>query len=206
MTISLKNIVVWSPSPDPKSPNYAFLEGTVPMLRTLSRLYDLYLLMQMSSPEERQQIIHLFTSAGLFRASKPGREDWIDRSRLVFCQSPEGKEYIARNLCSFVHIDDDLTTIRNLTPFVKRFIWVRRTSRDRQYNSFDTKPYSPLHAKNEPKALNSGLMLGHVSAKSVWSEVLASNLDHLEICDDVVKSSINPNRSLQKTAPFYHSL
>ncbi|ORX90775.1 hypothetical protein K493DRAFT_189635, partial [Basidiobolus meristosporus CBS 931.73] len=105
MTLSLKNVIVWNPLPDPTTPNYAFLEGTVPMIRSFARIYDIYLLMQISSLEERQQIIHLFSSAGLFEPTKPGQGDSIDQSRLVFCQSAEGKEYIARNLHSFIHVD-----------------------------------------------------------------------------------------------------
>ncbi|KAK9702200.1 hypothetical protein K7432_011363 [Basidiobolus ranarum] len=212
MTLSLKNVIVWNPLPDPKTPNYAFLEGTVPMVRSFARLYDIYLLMQVSSPEERRQIIHLFSSAGLFNPTKPGSDDAIDQSRLVFCQSPEGKEYIARNLNSFVHVDNDVKIIRNLTPFVKRFVWVRRTSQDWQQSQLKAQlqpqsqhgpPRSTINDKNPP--LNpistwyappkTGPTISQVAAKAVWSEVLASNLDHLEICDDLVKSTMNPNRA-----------
>ncbi|KAK9728382.1 hypothetical protein K7432_001096 [Basidiobolus ranarum] len=215
MTLSLKNVIVWNPFPDPTTPNYAFLEGTVPMVRSFAKLYDMYLLMQVSSPEERLQIIHLFTSAGLFQPSKPGENDSIERSRLVFCQSPEGKEYIARNLNSYVHVDNDVKIIRNLTPFVKRFIWVRRTSQDRpQHCKVQSHPTSePFHSafneKNEPpKSITTWYpppksypTVGQVATKAVWSEVVASNLEHLEICDDLVKSSMNPNIPNQTCYP-----
>ncbi|KAF9903277.1 hypothetical protein EC991_004005 [Linnemannia zychae] len=45
MTISLKNTIVWNPSPDPTTPNYGFVEGAVPLLFHLAETYNLHLIL-----------------------------------------------------------------------------------------------------------------------------------------------------------------
>ncbi|KAK3839680.1 MAG: hypothetical protein J3R72DRAFT_178969 [Linnemannia gamsii] len=45
MTISLKNTIVWNPSPDPTTPNYGFVEGAIPLLFHLAETYNLHLIL-----------------------------------------------------------------------------------------------------------------------------------------------------------------
>ncbi|KAF9942132.1 hypothetical protein BGZ65_008777 [Modicella reniformis] len=45
MTISLKNTIVWNPSPDPKAPNYGFVEGVIPLLFHLAENFNLHLIL-----------------------------------------------------------------------------------------------------------------------------------------------------------------
>ncbi|KAG0218920.1 hypothetical protein BGX33_005410 [Mortierella sp. NVP41] len=45
MTISLKNTIVWNPSPDPTTPNYGFVEGAIPLLLHLAENYNLHLIL-----------------------------------------------------------------------------------------------------------------------------------------------------------------
>ncbi|KAF8924297.1 hypothetical protein EDD21DRAFT_421310 [Dissophora ornata] len=45
MTISLKNTIVWNPSPDPTTPNYGFMEGAVPLLFHLAENFNLHLIL-----------------------------------------------------------------------------------------------------------------------------------------------------------------
>ncbi|KAF9927880.1 hypothetical protein FBU30_002802 [Linnemannia zychae] len=45
MTISLKNTIVWNPSPDPTTPNYGFVEGVIPLLFHLAETYNLHLIL-----------------------------------------------------------------------------------------------------------------------------------------------------------------
>ncbi|KAI1317024.1 hypothetical protein EDD11_009090 [Mortierella claussenii] len=45
MTISLKNTIVWNPSPDPTAPNYGFVEGAIPLLFHLAENFNLHLIL-----------------------------------------------------------------------------------------------------------------------------------------------------------------
>ncbi|KAL1916772.1 uncharacterized protein VTP21DRAFT_5476 [Calcarisporiella thermophila] len=146
ITISVKNTVLWNPSPDPTTPNYAFLENAVPILRHLSQYYSVHLIATTSSQMERDQITSLLTSAGLF--SKGG----LDRRRLLFCESEQGKVHIVRHLESAVHIEGgvgnaeaangeggsssrDGGVIAQLSQHVGRVVWVKRSSSDSRTGS-----------------------------------------------------------------------
>ncbi|KAF8962158.1 hypothetical protein BGZ46_001226 [Entomortierella lignicola] len=54
MTISIKNTIVWNPSPDPTTPNYGFVEGVIPLLFHLAETYNLHLIL-LSPPLQGEQ-------------------------------------------------------------------------------------------------------------------------------------------------------
>ncbi|KAG0240134.1 hypothetical protein B0O80DRAFT_462614 [Mortierella sp. GBAus27b] len=45
LTISLKNTIVWNPSPDPTAPNYGFVEGAIPLLFHLAENFNVHLIL-----------------------------------------------------------------------------------------------------------------------------------------------------------------
>ncbi|KAF9347843.1 hypothetical protein BGX26_000709 [Mortierella sp. AD094] len=55
MTISIKNTIVWNPSPDPTTPNYGFVEGVIPLLFHLAEIYNLHLILLSPLIQEAQQ-------------------------------------------------------------------------------------------------------------------------------------------------------
>ncbi|KAG0002016.1 hypothetical protein BGZ80_011767 [Entomortierella chlamydospora] len=55
MTISVKNTIVWNPSPDPTTPNYGFVEGVIPLLFHLAENYNLHLILLSPLIQEAQQ-------------------------------------------------------------------------------------------------------------------------------------------------------
>ncbi|KAF9109199.1 hypothetical protein BGX27_007877 [Mortierella sp. AM989] len=55
MTISIRNTIVWNPSPDPTTPNYGFVEGVIPLLFHLAENYNLHLILLCPPVRERQQ-------------------------------------------------------------------------------------------------------------------------------------------------------
>ncbi|KAG0215268.1 hypothetical protein BGX28_000487 [Mortierella sp. GBA30] len=55
MTISLKNTIVWNPSPDPTTPNYGFVEGAIPLLFHLAENYNLHLILLCPSLQPQPQ-------------------------------------------------------------------------------------------------------------------------------------------------------
>ncbi|KAF9432196.1 hypothetical protein BGZ76_011138 [Entomortierella beljakovae] len=55
MTISLKNTIVWNPSPDPTTPNYGFVEGVIPLLFHLAENYNLHLILLCPPTKATQQ-------------------------------------------------------------------------------------------------------------------------------------------------------
>ncbi|KAG0247659.1 hypothetical protein BG011_001117 [Mortierella polycephala] len=58
MTISLKNTIVWNPSPDPTTPNYGFVEGAIPLLTYLAENYNLHLILFCPPLEQNQHHSH----------------------------------------------------------------------------------------------------------------------------------------------------
>ncbi|GJJ75327.1 hypothetical protein EMPS_07685 [Entomortierella parvispora] len=55
MTISLKNTILWNPSPDPTAPNYGFVEGAIPLLFHLAENYNLHLILLCPPLQQLQQ-------------------------------------------------------------------------------------------------------------------------------------------------------
>ncbi|KAJ3192676.1 hypothetical protein HK101_006159 [Irineochytrium annulatum] len=121
ITIALRNVILWNPSPDPGSPNFAFIEGALPFLQSIamSSRCIVHLIALVSSDREQEQIKELLTSSGLFRAG-------LDRRRVLFCESDEGKFHIVRHIDPHTHVDADDECIRKLHPFLPRIIRCRR--------------------------------------------------------------------------------
>ncbi|KAG0304172.1 hypothetical protein BGZ98_005836 [Dissophora globulifera] len=57
MTISLKNTIVWNPSPDPTTPNYGFVEGVIPLLFHLAESFNLHLILLCPPLQQQQQAL-----------------------------------------------------------------------------------------------------------------------------------------------------
>ncbi|KAI8078147.1 uncharacterized protein B0P05DRAFT_587388 [Gilbertella persicaria] len=124
MTISLKNTVLWNPSPDVDTPIYAFREKSIQLLARLSYLYDIYVIVHVNSEEEKANI-----GALLANASNVFKE-LIDPRKIIYCSEEEGKVHIIRHIEPFVHIeggwemDDGEEIIKTLKPFVNKIIWL----------------------------------------------------------------------------------
>ncbi|KAJ3167326.1 hypothetical protein HDU88_002246 [Geranomyces variabilis] len=124
VTISMKNIIVWNPSPDPATPNHAFRESALPYLQSLVKLQNpriqIHLITVVSSDEEEVQIRELLKASGLYA-------DGLDERRVLFCGTEEGKAHLVRHIEPAVHVDQNDEVIERLAPYVKRLVRVRRT-------------------------------------------------------------------------------
>ncbi|KAI9254272.1 hypothetical protein BY458DRAFT_326258 [Sporodiniella umbellata] len=126
MTISLKNTILWNPSCDVGM--YAFQEDVVQLLHQISHLYEVYIVVQVSSEEEHKSIQSLLENAqgGLFSVNSKH----IDQRKIVYCSEEEGKMHIIRHIEPAVHIeggwekDDGEDVVRKLRPFVSKIIWI----------------------------------------------------------------------------------
>ncbi|CAO3666469.1 unnamed protein product [Umbelopsis ramanniana] len=122
MTISLKNTILWNPSSDVDSPNHAFQEKATHLLQQLSNYYHIYIIVHMNSPAERDQIDEMLTNSGMFK--------FIDRRKLLYCETEEGKIHMIRHLEPAVHIeggwerDDGEDIVRKIRTFVGKVVWV----------------------------------------------------------------------------------
>ncbi|CAO3690956.1 hypothetical protein G6F70_006280 [Rhizopus microsporus] len=169
MTISLKNTVLWNPSSDASM--YAFHENAVQLLSKLTHLYDIYVIIHVSSDEERRVIQSLLENAQLFTEKK---ESTLDSRKVLFCSEEEGKMHIIRHIEPSVHIeggwerDDGEEIVKRLKPFVNRIIWVvTRRRRD---------SFRPENVKEEDQAI-----LGHnieVSEKLIDTSVACEVMQH----------------------------
>ncbi|KAJ3184585.1 hypothetical protein HDU87_003986 [Geranomyces variabilis] len=124
VTISMKNIIVWNPSPDPATPNHAFRESALPYLQSLVKSQNpriqIHLITVVSSDEEEAQIRELLKASGLYA-------DGLDERRVLFCGTEEGKAHLVRHIEPAVHVDQNDEVIERLAPYVKRLVRVRRT-------------------------------------------------------------------------------
>ncbi|KAG2179763.1 hypothetical protein INT43_003546, partial [Umbelopsis isabellina] len=122
MTISLKNTILWNPSSDVNSPNHAFHERSTYLLQQLSSHYHIYIIVHMNSPQERELIDEMLTNSGMFK--------FIDRRKLLYCETEEGKIHMIRHLEPAVHVeggweqDDGEDIVRKIRTFVGKVVWV----------------------------------------------------------------------------------
>ncbi|KAI8085303.1 hypothetical protein BDF21DRAFT_359305 [Thamnidium elegans] len=127
LTVSLKNTVLWNPSPDVDRPMYGFQEKSIQILTRLSYIYELYIIVQVNSTEEKENIQELLENAtsvdGLFL-------DSIDKRKILYCSEEEGKMHIIRHIEPFIHVeggwekDDGQDIVNKLKPFISKIIWI----------------------------------------------------------------------------------
>ncbi|KAI9360136.1 hypothetical protein BD770DRAFT_362208 [Pilaira anomala] len=127
ITVSLKNTVLWNPSPDVDTPMYGFQEKSIQTLTRLSYLYDLYIIVQVNSDEEKGNIQQLLENA----SSVDGLLfDSVDKRKILYCSEEEGKIHIVRHIEPFIHVeggwekDDGEEIVSKLKPFVSKIIWI----------------------------------------------------------------------------------
>ncbi|KAI9469828.1 MAG: hypothetical protein EXX96DRAFT_612333 [Benjaminiella poitrasii] len=147
MTISLKNTVLWNPSTDIDTPMYGFRENSINLLARLSYVYDIYIVVHVSSEEEKSNIQH-FLMNGL---SNVTTQHFIDSRKIIYCSEEEGKIHIVRHLEPFIHVeggwemDDGEEIVRKLKPFVHRIVWIM-TKRRRD-------SFKPENIKEEDRSI-----------------------------------------------------
>ncbi|KAI8969272.1 hypothetical protein BDF20DRAFT_827316 [Mycotypha africana] len=122
MTISLKNTILWNPSPDVTTPIYGFKENNLKLLAGLSYIYDIYIIVHVNSEEEKSNIDSLL-KANLKQGS-------FDKRKILYCSEEEGKVHIVRHIEPFIHIeggwemDDGENIVKKLKPFIHKIVWL----------------------------------------------------------------------------------
>lgn len=106
---------------------YGFQEKSIQILTRLSYLYELYIIVQVNSVEEKENIEELLENAtsvdGLFF-------DSIDKRKILYCSEEEGKMHIIRHIEPFIHVeggwekDDGQDIVNKLKPFISKIIWI----------------------------------------------------------------------------------
>ncbi|GAA5805413.1 hypothetical protein HPULCUR_010929 [Helicostylum pulchrum] len=119
--------VLWNPSPDVDRPMYGFQEKSIQILTRLSYIYEVYIIVQVNSTEEKENIQELLENAasvdGLFF-------DSIDKRKVLYCSEEEGKMHIIRHIEPFIHVeggwekDDGQDIVNKLKPFISKIIWI----------------------------------------------------------------------------------
>ncbi|KAF9421327.1 hypothetical protein BGZ94_008865 [Podila epigama] len=165
MTISLKNTIVWNPSPDPTTPNYGFVEGTLPLLFYLAENYNLHLILlcpppqqlqtrgkereltiqeqdemkqqqQLGQEREREQILTMLRNAGLI--SSGGGPKLIDPRQLLICETEEGVGHVVRHLESQIHVESRPAVVEMVQGVVPKVVVVqKKTGRSRAPSTAD---------------------------------------------------------------------
>ncbi|KXN68538.1 hypothetical protein CONCODRAFT_9211 [Conidiobolus coronatus NRRL 28638] len=113
-TISLNKVILWNPSPDPKVPNFAFVESVVPALTQLCERYDVYFIALVNSQIEQDQILNLLNHSELVLKHQ------LDTRKILFCNSVEGKSHIVRHLEPYIHVDNEIDVIYKLKSYIHK--------------------------------------------------------------------------------------
>lgn len=106
---------------------YGFQEKSIQILTRLSYIYEVYIIVQVNSTEEKENIQELLENAasvdGLFF-------DSIDKRKVLYCSEEEGKMHIIRHIEPFIHVeggwekDDGQDIVNKLKPFISKIIWI----------------------------------------------------------------------------------
>ncbi|KAI8806742.1 hypothetical protein BJ742DRAFT_350440 [Cladochytrium replicatum] len=160
LTISVKNIILWNPSPDPRNPNYAFNEALLPYLQKLyaSQLYDIYLITVVSSDKEEEQITELLSSSTSGLVS-----NGLDPRKILFCETEEGKSHIVRHIEPHIHVESMDAALLKLVGHVPKLIRILRPTSSRSSSpklgpvtfASDTlpdRPQSPVERRRLPES------------------------------------------------------
>ncbi|CAG8493812.1 12708_t:CDS:2 [Ambispora gerdemannii] len=176
MSISLKDTLIWNPSNDPDSPNYAFVENVLALLQVLTKSYDIHLVAPVRNDQEKEQILSLFRNADLFSS--------IDERKVLFCETEEGKIHIVRHLESPIHIEGGTAeTVDLVRGFVERIVWIN--SKANNNNTFGI-------------ARNVFAISSNSASSSSVSSVDTSQWTNVEICNSLLASSLNLDRLIKR--------
>ncbi|KAJ3215360.1 hypothetical protein HDU67_000516 [Dinochytrium kinnereticum] len=121
LSISVQNVILWNPSPDPMHPNYAFTEHSLTHLLTLLThpRYIVHLMAVTTSNPETRQILSLLRTSGLFKAG-------LDPRRVLFFADEHAKCEAVVSLGSVVHVDSVDASVVRLAGIVPHVVRVGR--------------------------------------------------------------------------------
>jgi hypothetical protein len=105
---------------------YAFHENVLQLIIRLTYVYDIYIIIHISSVKERDRIQFLLenTQGGLFTGG------YMDHRKIIYCSEEEGKVHIIRHIEPVIHIeggweeDDGEKIVKRLQPFVNKIVWI----------------------------------------------------------------------------------
>ncbi|CAJ0642134.1 11447_t:CDS:2 [Entrophospora sp. SA101] len=156
-----------SSTSDTNTSVYVFLENAVSFLQLICKRYDVYLVCPISNEQEKHQIISLLSNENLFSTKV------IDKRKVIFCETEEGKVHIIRHIKASVHIESGLNNedvVGLVRSFVDNVIWVLY---DNDY--FD-------YYNGGSRKVNSDELSPNVEDRKQWTNV--------EICSDLWKCSL----------------
>ncbi|KAJ1953436.1 hypothetical protein IWQ62_005990, partial [Dispira parvispora] len=181
LTVHLNNALIWNPSRDPQSPNYAFKPNALPLLRIMTKYFDVYCIAHIRSTAEQMDIRQLFDSGRRSQSTPPSSTETgkdsapeeMDRRKLLFCQTLKGKDHIVRHVQPLVHVDADLESIVTLATFIPHMVWLARST------TLPVEP-SPDHSRVGPEPPESS------NLGAVW------NLANVRVFDITHHESVAP--------------
>lgn len=101
---------------------HAFHENTVLLLNQLVQLYDIYVMIHITSDQERHQIHQLLNNANLL----------IDPRKVLYCSSEQGKLHLIKHIQPAIHVeggwelDDGSLIMEQLAASVEQKIWISK--------------------------------------------------------------------------------
>jgi len=97
------------------------IQEAVPILIDLIQRCDLYLITRCNSDSIEQEILKALEEAKLF-------ENGLNRHKVLFCEQSMGKSSIVRQLDPKLHIDDELSVLASLSPYIPKLAFINQTT------------------------------------------------------------------------------
>ncbi|ORZ24983.1 hypothetical protein BCR41DRAFT_333587 [Lobosporangium transversale] len=177
MTISLKNTIVWNPSPDPTTPNYGFVEGAVPLLFHLAENYNLHLILLCPSLTQQHQ-------------NGKDRSKLIDPRQVLICETEEGVGHVVRHLESQVHVEALQSVLEMVQGVVPKVVFVQKRPGHSRASSIAKNGQEGVEAGNGQ--VNDDIMTrSHVRVRSSSRGSNSGSEDHRHKSE----SSVSPSSS-----------
>ncbi|KAF9899159.1 hypothetical protein BX616_003208 [Lobosporangium transversale] len=219
MTISLKNTIVWNPSPDPTTPNYGFVEGAVPLLFHLAENYNLHLILlcpsltqqhqngkdrvptiqeqdemkrqqQLVQDRDREQILTMLKNAGLITPPGSRGSKLIDPRQVLICETEEGVGHVVRHLESQVHVEALQSVLEMVQGVVPKVVFVQKRPGHSRASSIAKNGQEGVEAGNGQ--VNDDIMTrSHVRVRSSSRGSNSGSEDHRHKSE----SSVSPSSS-----------
>jgi hypothetical protein len=121
--------LLWNPSLDLQSPNFAFKESAIQFLkRLLKDGWKLYLVSIVKSDEQQESIKGLLQDSNLQKLG-------LQEHRVLYCSTSEGMVSIVRHIQPSIHLDTNIENIRDLASFIPKCVLLRPNKKIQQVDT-----------------------------------------------------------------------
>ncbi|KAF2074932.1 hypothetical protein CYY_003765 [Polysphondylium violaceum] len=141
---------------DKKVSEFIFKESEKDILVKLAKEADLYLITMVENEQEEKQVDQLLSEFGIYNSG-------LNKNKSLFCSTSQGKGHISRHLEVILHIDDDISVLQMLKPFVKYLVLIGSitTTTSTTSSSTTTTPTTTRNSESDKQRISSTLSISN---------------------------------------------